>query len=214
VLSSAATRILLTLALLIVPVSAIAQTPEPPGPYVIDVRGTTMGIPNNPAFFPPLASGTAVPARGFGFDTGVHVYPVSLGVARVGVGANVLYARGHIASSDVTSTVRMVAPQLSFNFGTRQGWSYLSAGYGGGSLRSDAPLVVDASSTAATGAAVVSGGSVNTGRIGAVNLGGGARWFLSGHAALGLDVRFHRLSATATTPRVTLVSVSVGLSLR
>ena len=211
--NSAAWRILLTLALLIAPASAIAQMPEPPGPYVIDLRGTTVGIPNSPAFFPPLASGTPVPARGFGFDAGVHLYPVSLGVARLGLGANVLYARGHIASSDVTGTVRMVAPQLSFNFGTRQGWSYLSAGYGGASLRSDAPLVTGTAS-AATDSAVISGGSLNTGRIGALNLGGGARWFLSGHAAIGLDVRFHRLSATATTPRVTLISVSVGLSLR
>jgi hypothetical protein len=111
--------------------------------------------------------------------------------------------------------VRTVAPQLSFNFGSRQGWSYLSAGYGGASLRSDAPLVVGSSSSATEpGAVVISGGSLDASRIRGVNLGGGARWFLSGHAAIGLDVRFHRLSATATTPRVTLVSVSVGLSIR
>jgi hypothetical protein len=202
------------------PASAPAQAPAPqaPGPYVIDLRGNTIGIPSESAFFPPLAEGTSVPARAFGLDVGVHFYPFALGSARIGLGANALLDRGRIGSSDVTTTVKALSPQISFNFGTREGWSYLSAGYGVASLRTEAPLVTIASTTTSSNAsdtpATVTGGLTDSGTAGTANFGGGARWFLSEHAALSFDVRFHRLAATATTPRVTLVAVSVGLSLR
>lgn len=187
---------------LLIPVSALAQEPPPesPGPYVIDLRGAVAGIPNSTAFFPtvPLTETAAIPARGFGFDTGLHVYPFSLGVAKVGLGANLTRVRGSLSDpSEVSATVTTLAPQLSFNFGTRSGWSYLSAGYGGGEVRSRAE-----------------DGPAESGRVGALNIGGGARWFLSPHVAFGFDLRFHRLGAGGTTPAAKVMAASIGLSLR
>src|SRR4051794_11689547 len=93
------------------PARAPVQTPasQQPGPYVLDLRGSTIGIPSESAFFPPLPQGTAVPARAFGLDAGVHVYPFALGPARIGLGANALWDRGHIGSSGVTSTVKALS---------------------------------------------------------------------------------------------------------
>jgi len=171
---------------------AAAQTrpPGPPGPYVIDVRGTTSGMPSGGGLYPTLSEGASVPARGFGVDLGGHVYPVSLGAARVGVGVNFIRVRG--TSVDAHATVQTIAPQLSLNFGTGDGWSYLSAGLGT--------------------ARVHAGTSVS---VRSVNAGGGARWFLNRHAGVSFDVRMHTLAAEGITmPAARLVSVAVGFSLK
>lgn len=47
-----------------------------------------------------------------------------------------------------------------------------------------------------------------------LNVGGGARWFLREHIAVGFDVRFHRLLGTDTVASTQIVGLSVGLSLR
>ncbi len=192
---------------------------EPPGPYVIDVRGAMASIPKPPEFFPPLEAGTFAPARGFGLDVGAHIYPFTLGRARVGFGANVVHARGSLALSEVSATVTTVTPQVSFNFGTRDGWSYLSAGYGTAAVRSSGPVreellsgVPDAESGELEGPMVIR--TAESGRVRALNYGGGARWFLSSHLAVGFDLRFHRLSAGAVTPKATLAVLSAGLSIR
>jgi hypothetical protein len=171
-------------------VSAQILAPGPPGPFVIDVRGATSGIPASPGLYPTLSETFTVPARGFGIDVGGHVYPLSLRAARLGIGVNLTYVRG--TSVDATATVRTIDPQISFNFGTANGWSYLSAGLGT--------------------ARVSAGTSVS---VQAINAGGGARWFLTRHTAVSFDVRLHKLSAEgATMPASTLVSASVGLSLK
>ena len=171
---------------------AASQTlaPGPPGPFVIDVRGTTSGIPSGTGLYPTLSEGASVPARGFGVDVGGHVYPVRLGPARVGVGINFIYVRG--TSVDAHATVQTIAPQISINFGTADGWSYLSAGLGTARVRAGASVSVQS-----------------------LNAGGGARWFLNRHVGLGFDVRLHKLSAEGTTmPAATLVSTAVGFSLK
>lgn len=217
--------------LLSAPVSA--QTPpDPPGPYVIDVRGATSGLPGTD-FFPTVPQGTAVPSRGFGFDVGGHVYTLTIGAARVGLGLNLVRVRGTastvptapVAGSqtratvapvfpDIESTFTTVAPQVSFNFGTADGWSYLSAGVGRGSIetQSIAP--------AGTNQAPTVPATRNSGGVMSINYGGGARWFLRRHVAVGFDVRFHRLSAGGNetagpaTPGARLLAATVGLSLR
>jgi len=171
--------------------------PEPPGPYVIDVRGAISGIPNAIAFFPTVTATDAIPARGFGFDVGGHVYPASLGHSRLGLGVNFMQVRGSVGPPDVSATVTAVAPQISFNFGTRSGWSTLSAGYGVARVKSRA-----------------TNGDADGGQVGALNIGGGARWFLSPHAAVGFDVRFYRLAAGDTVPSTKIVAASAGLSMR
>ena len=207
------------------PAAAQLPAPDPPGPYVIDVRGTTGGFPGNAAFFPPAPSGTIVPSRGFGFDIGGHVYLFRLGGSRVGVGANILRV-AHTTSPappvvpagstapppartipDVEATLSTIAPQVSFNFGSADGWSYLSAGMGIAEIQ-----------TATSG--IVAAGSVDSGSLSSINVGGGARWFRNRHLAVGFDVRFHLVAGEArpaplrSTPRTTLVFASAGISLR
>ena len=91
----------------------------------------------------------------------------------------------------VVVNMQIVAPQLSFNFGTANGWSYLSAGGGPARIKGDVTLTTTA-----------------------VNAGGGARWFMNDHAAIGFDVRIYRLSSSGSFARTTLVAASVGLSLK
>lgn len=186
------------------PARAQLRPPGEPGPYVVDLRGATSGIPSSAAFYPEVQEEVAIPGRGFGVDVGAHVYFVSLGPSRVGAGISFVQVRG--TAPDISSTVRLLAPQLSFNFGSENGWSYLSAGIG--TARVDTELRGETTGTAESG-------SVRN-----LNFGGGARWFITSHAAVGFDFRFHRLAAGDArgtrpgTPRVMLVTTSVGVSLK
>jgi hypothetical protein len=174
--------------------AAHAQTlnPGPPGPFVFDLRGATSGVPGGAAFFPSVPAGALVPTRGFGGSIGGHVYTLSVGPARVGLGVEVMAVRG--TTSDARSTLVTVAPQLSANFGTADGWSYLSAGVGAARVRLDP----------GDGSDIVR----------SVNVGGGARWFLGPRLGIGFDVRMHRLAPGQTTPSATALSVAAGLSLK
>jgi hypothetical protein len=182
--------------LLLAAVPAAAQAPDRVRGYVVDLRGATSGVPLATVFFPDIPAETTVPARGFGFDVGGHVYVLTLGPSRIGLGANYVRVRG--TSPGVTARVSTIAPQISFNFGGANGWSYLSAGVGRAWVRT----TLQRESGLAT---------ADSGGLSAVNYGGGARWFLAQHFAAGFDVRVHRLSGTA---RETLMSVAVGLSVR
>ncbi|HKE83178.1 MAG TPA: hypothetical protein VKB50_05470 [Vicinamibacterales bacterium] len=183
---------------------AQSLNPGPPGPFVIDLRGATSGLPVDVALYPDHTGTTTsststttstestsfnVPSRGWGFDVGAHFYPFSLGPTRVGFGASFMEVRGTAADAELV--MQVVAPQLSFNFGTSNGWSYLSAGFG--------PARLDADRTFNTQA---------------INAGGGARWFLNNHLAIGFDIRGFQLAATGAFPKTTKVAVSAGLSLK
>ncbi len=116
----------------------------------------------------------------------------------LGLGGEMLIARGRKQQVDATTgnpvgqpiEQRLVSlsPQVSLNFGHREGWSYVSAGLGPLSFetfRGDVPPA-DAPPKQAT-----------------MNFGGGARWFFATHAAFCFDVRFYRTGAEAmvgTTP--------------
>ena len=193
---------------------ASAQTTAPPGPWVLDVRGVTSPVPTDAGFYPPLAA-TSVPSRGFGADFGAHVYLWNLKLARIGVGANFVIVRSVVdapvatteeeateapATQRVTLNMRMLAPQVSANFGTRDGWSYLSAGVG--------------VATVATEAADVMPGRHESGRLRSVNFGGGARWFITPRLAFGFDLRAHRMAAGSGTPKTSVFAVGAGLSIR
>ena len=172
-------------------VSAQSLTPGPPGPvFVVDVRGATSSIPTSVGLYPTVPEGGSVPARGFGYDVGGHVYLFNLGPARVGVGANLVGVRG--TATDATVTMQIVAPQLSFNFGTSDGWSYLSLGAGAARVNG----IVTASSSA-------------------LNIGGGARWFITRHIGVGFDVRIHKIGVDGEVMGAsTKTSASVGFSLK
>ena len=235
----------LAIAAVLVSTAALAQTsPGPPGPYVVDVRGTMSGIPSESAFFPTVPPATLVPKRAFGFGVGGGVYLFKLGPARVGFGVDFANARGTsstpatatttttttsggstpatttgTASSvppaldprggiDVTTRVSVVSPQISFNFGTREGWSYLSAGYGSASIKSEA----SGQSAAPRSAALTL--TNDSERADAINYGGGARWFIKEHLAVGFDFRFQRLGRTFARPATKFTVLSVGVSVR
>jgi hypothetical protein len=201
-------------AVVIATAQAAAQTTMPPGPWALDVRGVTSPVPTDAAFYPPLAA-TSVPSRGFGADFGAHVYLWNVKLARIGVGANFVVVRSAVrapvsategetsdaaATQRVSLNMRMLAPQVSANFGTRDGWSYLSAGVGIASV--------------ATEAADVMPGENESGRLRVVNFGGGARWFITQRLAFGFDLRAHRIAAGSATPKTALYAVSAGLSFR
>src|SRR3989338_1983175 len=126
---------------------AAAQPPGPPGPFAVDVRAATGALPQDPSFFPPVPTATPIPTMSVGFDVGAHVYLFGVGPAQIGLGASLLRAGGSASPPkptaaasttppprqtlpDVDTRVQMFTPQLSLNFGSSRGWSYLSAGVG------------------------------------------------------------------------------------
>ena len=197
---------------------ARAQPPEEPvGGYVFDVRGTLIPFARNE----PLAAARALPAldtpgRGFGYDVGGHVYVFRLLGITFGLGASY-----HASSADQAPGARSVDPdgpvlrkrftalssQLSFNFGHRNGWSYLSGGLGSSRL---ALFPVDPLNPAEPEQR-----PANT-----LNYGGGMRWFLNDRVALSIDIRLYAISPlpelddAPESPRITQVAFNVGASFR
>ena len=227
----AVVRLGLIAAALLIPSAAGAQQPGPPGPYILDTRLILGGLPLDPSFFPPVPPSTLVPTRSLGIDVGAHVYPFGLGPARVGFGASLMRGKGRTSppdptgtspanpplqtQPDVESTVTAIAPQVSFNFGSSTGWSYVSAGIGQTRIRSTTSAYASGSgSSASTNPAKV----LDMEGRRTINAGGGARWFIATHVAFSFDVRLHLVSAgTAaddTTPRTTLIAAGAGLSFR
>jgi hypothetical protein len=202
--------------------AAAQNTPGPPGPYVLDVRGTTVALPEGAAFLPPVSITALVPSRAFGVDAGGHLYIANWRQARVGVGASVLVARG--TALDVNITERIVAPQLSLNWGTANGWSYLSTGVGRGHIESRRVTPASSTSTSgqSTGSGAASASTIDnvTVNVLAINFGGGARWFISRRVAVGFDIRLHKIGGgtakptAAATPGAMLLAASAGLSFR
>jgi hypothetical protein len=215
---------------LLLPVCSAAQTDAPPGPYTIDVRGALGSLPQDASFFPAAPTGTPIPTGGAGFDIGGHLYLLRLGPARLGLGMNLLQVgaeaspRTPSASGSgspqrptmpqVTTRVRLFTPQLSFNFGSSRGWSYLSAGVGQITVSTTTSEFATSSSTEPT----VPARTRDTGALQTVNFGGGARWFNTQHLAFSFDVRFHkargRTKDDVSTVPVTLVTASAGISLK
>ena len=218
-------------AILLLPSIAKAQDPGPPGPYIIDVRAVISGLPRDPSFFPAVPSSTFVPTRSLGFDVGGHVYLLQFGPARLGIGASLLRAKGRASpprpddsSSSgsapqtvpaVESTISALVPQLSLNFGSSTGWSYISAGVGQTRFKSTASAFASGSGSSAS---TVAAQELELEARQTINVGGGARWFISSHVAFSFDVRIHmvaaRVSESGRTPKTTLVAAGAGLSFR
>lgn len=188
--------------------SAQVNVAAPPGPFVVDVRGALMGLPQDTGFYPRLPENALVPARGFGLDAGGHVYLGRFGPGQLGVGASVVQVRG-TTPEGTRLTMRVIAPQVSLNFGTRDGWSFLSGGVGIANARGEF-----------SGNSTVSASSRASDTMMAINGGGGARWFMTPHLAVGFDLRLHWIGgqsakvALAGTPADFLFMASAGLSVR
>ena len=81
----------------------------------------------------------------------------------------------------MATRLTVVAPTVAANFGHREGWSYISAGWGWGRVRSE----------------VEGGTSDPAGSGSAYHYGGGARWFATRHVAVSFDLRWWTLSSRA-----------------
>jgi hypothetical protein len=190
--------------------------PKPIGPIVLDVRGL---LPKFPAD-QQLADSRALaldelPGRGIGLDAGAHLYLFKWKAITVGVGGQVTLARsrssalvedGVTVRRGVTERFVSMTPQLSFNFGTGDGWSYISGGMG----KAVWSLVPDGADPRPS----------DDERLTTINYGGGARWFSTPHLAFTVDVRFHAvypgtpLFGLAGSPRTTLMMIGVGASMK
>jgi hypothetical protein len=222
------------MAVFLISAPAAAQSTSRPGPWALDLRGVTSPVPEQAVFYPALDATALVPSRGFGFNAGVHAYLFNLGAARVGIGADLFYVQARTkppapapatgsgttpapAGQSVQLDMRMLTPQISFNFGSRDGWSYLSAGMGQTDVTSRTTGVL--------------AGRRESSRLGTINVGGGARWFFKSHLAFSFDVRMHKMAAgtagqlaatdpeepappPGATPGMRILTVAVGLSIK
>jgi hypothetical protein len=194
-----------------------AQEPPPRiGPFVFDVRGTSPNFPQDALLAQSRGLNMEeLPRRGFGLDGGAHLYFFKWRVITVGIGAQASMARATSSSvvqdgvetaRAVTSWFTSLTPQLSFNFGTGDGWSYISGGVGKAVWstvpNAQSPLPGDEE------------------RLNTVNYGGGARWFAKPHLAFTFDVRFHQiepgtpLPGLGGSPRTTMMIIGAGVSLK
>lgn len=110
------------------------------------------------------------------------------------------------AGQGVTETFTSFAPQVSFNFGSGDGWSYLSGGMGP-SVWSIVPGTVQPA-------------PADQARLKTINYGGGARWFVKQRVAFTFDVRFWAVNPgmpndeLGFSPRTTLLVIGAGVSVR
>ncbi len=194
----------------------LPDEPHPIGRFAADVRAAFPKFKQDAVTASGIGVQTAnLPTRAYGLVVGAHWYPVRLGVVTFGVGGELIKARRGrtvttgTAAAPVMTTVNSrfssLAPQISFNFGRREGWSYISGGIGSSRFtaeRSNAPLP-DADTGSKT-----------------INYGGGARWFSKKHVAVSMDLRFYAINpAEATTlrparSRMTMMTLSAGMAFK
>ena len=201
--------------LLLVP-PVVAQPAEPLPRFVVDLQGSLPKLPTDPEVAARRDMDvTWLPSWGVGLNTAVHVYPVRWKLVTFGIGASYFWGgrtrtqavvgqEREPSGPRVTTRLRGFAPQLSFNFGGRDGFSYVSGGI------SPSVLTVsreDAEPETGEGAKTI-------------NYGGGARWFFSDRLAFSLDLRFYAIAPKPASekggghPRLTQMIFSAGLSLR
>ena len=197
---------------------AFAQQPAPPKPermplLVFDARGA----------FPLLKADTKtaetlqvtiadLPSHALGLVAGVNLYPLRRATFAFGVGGELLLADASEQNFDVDGTplgpevhtqLHSFSGQFSFNFGHRQGWSYITAGIG--------PLAFDT---------YLAETVPDRPRKLTVNAGFGARWFNTEHVAFSLDLRLYLAPPILQTglvggrDRQTLMVLSGGISLK
>ena len=91
---------------------------------------------------------------------------------------------GAASGPTVTTEFSVLSPQISLNFGSRNGWSYLSGGIGWAAFTTELKELPVADSD---------------GRTRSINYGGGARWFAKEHLAFAFDLRFYKIDAQDAT---------------
>ena len=198
---------------------AAAQQKEPLPKFAADIRGMFARHKVEPDIAKGLGVENAnLPVRSFGLVGGAHVYPLRGRKVTLGLGGNIVLARGNrtldllgedgvtkTKSPTVTRHFTAFSPEISLNFGHRNGWSYISGGMFG-----RAKLYADLLDSPATDAPTRK----------ALNYGGGARWFTTDHLALSVDFRWYSVvEQTQTTsvvfqPATTLLVLSAGIAIK
>lgn len=200
------------------PRPAAAQDPPPKiGPFAFDVHGYWARFPTNDK---QLSDSRGLdlrelPGHGIGIHAAATFYVYSWRAVTFGLGGDFTAARSHtdgkrlgvnVVGRPITETFTHVAPELSFNFGNGNGWSYVSGGIGPGVWS-----VLPDGQTA-------SGPDVE--RLQTINYGGGARWFVNRHIAFTVDVRFYAINPSTPVfnrpggPRKTLRFMGAGISIK
>ena len=195
-------------------IPAAAQDPGRIGPFVIDIHGSFVNVgqdellATNRGLTPDQLAGS-----GLGIDVGGHVYLFRYREVTFGVGVSAVFMEtSRTPGPDdpdperptVNTRFSALSPQLSFNFGDGDGWSYLSGGLGTSRMS-----VFEAQET-----------EPSQRRAGTLNYGGGARWFIRPSLAFSFDVRLYAISPLEQTntepgsPRMTRVAISVGISIK
>jgi hypothetical protein len=197
---------------------AHAQLRQPIGHYVADARITFARFKEDPGIAAAIGVQPAnLPTRGLGIVVGAHWYALRGNRVVLGLGAEFLSARDHrtlpSARQDeedgqdaptVETRMSSFAPQLSLNFGKRDGWSYISGGMGLASFTAER---VDEPVSEGSGARTI-------------NYGGGARWFTNKHVAVSIDLRFYSIAAQPETvtrpafPKTKMMVISGGIAFR
>jgi hypothetical protein len=194
---------------------ALAQQRGPIPGFVFDIRGFYSGLGQDPTTASGLSlSPEQLPSRGLGGVAGLHVYPVRTRTFAIGFGGEGLLARGRTQQRDpatgvsiglpVTQQLRGLSGAMSLNFGSANGWSYLTAGMGPMSFATYSGDTTPADSPPAKMT---------------LNMGGGARWFIVSHLAFEFDVRFYLTRPEVITPaypgrqrnRLMVLSAGIGI---
>jgi hypothetical protein len=193
-------------------IPARAQGAAPPiGPFVVDLRATFPNFPDNSqvAASHGIDNPADLPGHGFGIDLGGHVYMLKWRVITFGVGAELMMGGSRSTPAAptgqaVTEHLTSFAPQISLNFGSGNGWSYLSGGIG----YSTWSIVPDEAEKS----------PADEERLFTVNYGAGARWFAKKHLAFCVDVRYYAISQGTTSvpvsPHTTMFVIGAGVSVK
>jgi hypothetical protein len=200
--------------------ATFAQQKEPIGPFVVDVHGIFARHKSEPSVATELGVTAAnLPTHSLGVVGGGHVYLLRGHTVTLGVGGTWLLATGSktLETTNADGSVtkgppinrhfRSINPEISLNFGHRNGWSYISGGFGGRSHmyqeREDAPASDPPARSTLT-------------------YGAGARWFTSDHIAFSVEVRWYSIKEQPASPannivlepRTTLMVLSGGISIK
>jgi hypothetical protein len=203
-------------AMLFVNERAFAQEPPAPIPrIVLDLHGIIPVFPNDNA---QLAASRdlvvgELPGAGLGGRVGVHLYLFKWKVITVGVGGEVFAARSTNTPPDgtqglvaVTERLTSADGQVSLNFGSAHGWSYLSGGVG----RSQWAIIPSGQPST----------SADAETLPTTNYGGGAHWSIKRHLGFSLDVRLYEIQpgsatiAAPASPRTRLLVFGAGIFLK
>jgi hypothetical protein len=195
-----------------------AQDQPPRIPFiVVDLHGAFVNFPGTKALADSrnLEIGQ-LPGSTIGGDVALHIYPLRWRAITFGIGGRVMGARARqvpVSADDQTPALTPVterfltgAPEISFNFGSGHGWSYISGGIG----RSVWQVVPDGGDPQ----------DPDEERLQTSNYGGGARWFIKRHLAFSFDVRIYGIKAGTPSfgfkgsPRTNLLVIGAGVSVK